>query len=51
MLIRIGIRIQHFKSMGIRIQIQGFDDQKLEKFTAENITFLDKKNYNIARPP
>jgi hypothetical protein len=32
--IRIGFnaeRIEHFMSMRIRIQIQGFDDQKLEK--------------------
>ncbi len=30
-LVSIRIRIQHFLSMRIRIQIQGFDDQKLEK--------------------
>ncbi len=33
MQIRLGI--QHFLSMRIQIQIQGFDDQKLNKFTAE----------------
>jgi hypothetical protein len=39
------IRIRHFLSMWIRIQIQGFDDQKMEKkITAEkNYLFYDKK--------
>jgi hypothetical protein len=36
---RMQIRIQHFRS--IRIRIQGFDDQKkLENFTAEKIFFF-----------
>jgi hypothetical protein len=30
-LVSMRIRIQHFSSMLIRIQIQGFHDQKLEK--------------------
>jgi hypothetical protein len=34
-LVSIRIRIQHFRSIRIRIQIQGFDDQKLKKFAAE----------------
>jgi hypothetical protein len=36
------IRIQHFKSM--QIPIRGFDDRKLEKFTAEKELFCDKKS-------
>jgi hypothetical protein len=40
-LVSMRIRIQHFRSMWIWIQIQGFDDQKLKKFTIEkNSLFL-----------
>ncbi len=39
------MRIRHFKSMRIRIQIQGLDDQNWEKFTAEkkHLYFFDEK--------
>jgi hypothetical protein len=41
MRIQVQIRVQHFRSkqirMRIRILIQGFDDQKRKKFTAENV--------------
>ncbi len=47
------IRIQHFLSMRIRIQIQGFDDQKYEKIYSRNrfyLYFYDQK-FIIPRPP
>jgi hypothetical protein len=53
-LISMRIRIQHFRSMRIRIQIQGFDDQKLEKnLPAENffdILLMKNCNLVILRP-
>ncbi len=36
----IGIRIQHFLSLRIRIQIQGFDDQNLEKICSWKIIYI-----------
>jgi hypothetical protein len=57
MRIRMRTGIQHFRSMRIRIQIQGFDDQKLGKIYPLKKTFiygiLLMKNYNLAipRPP
>jgi hypothetical protein len=46
--IRIRIRIQRFWSIRIRIQIQGFDDQKLEKIYDWKKNIL---NLLIPRPP
>jgi hypothetical protein len=51
----IRIRIQHFR-LNIDpdpIRIQGFNDQKLKKITAEKITNFWIKNYNVPlpRPP
>ncbi len=37
------IRIQHFTSMRIRIQIQGFGDQTLKQFTAGKTYFFSSK--------
>jgi hypothetical protein len=50
---RIRIRIQHFLSMRIRIQIQDFDDQKLEKNLLQKKYIFLIKNCNllIPRPP
>jgi hypothetical protein len=48
MRIWIRIRIQHFLSLRIRIQTQGFDVQKLEKITAEkNVYFFKLQNLNF----
>jgi hypothetical protein len=47
------ILIKHFRSMRIRIwiQIQFFDDQKLEKISAENFNFIFlMKNCNLVIP-
>ncbi len=49
-LVSIRIRIQHFRSM--RIRIQGFAEQKLKNFTAESHIFCDQKlHYIYARSP
>jgi hypothetical protein len=40
---RIGIRVQHFRSKRIRIQIQGFDDQYLKKIYGKTYIFFSSK--------
>ncbi len=42
---RIRIRIQHFWSVQIRIQIWGFEDQKLEKNLQQKIFYLILKKF------
>jgi hypothetical protein len=39
--------IQHFLPMRIRNQILGFDEQKLEKFTAERNIYIFLSNISI----
>ncbi len=55
MRIQVAIHIQHFMSMRIRIriQIQGFDDQKFDKIYSWKKTyiFLIKNCFLIPRPP
>ncbi len=46
----IRIRIQHFLSMRIRIQVQGCDDQKLEK-NLQKLQLIKNCNLHIPRPP
>ncbi len=41
----VRIRIQHFKWIRIRIRIQGFDDQKMGKNTADNFVFYQKLQF------
>ncbi len=38
-LVSARIRIQHFRSMWIRLQIQGFEDKKLKNFTVQYKNF------------
>jgi hypothetical protein len=48
------IRIQHFWSMWIRIQIHGFDDQKFYtnlQLKQKLIFFYQKLKFTLPRPP